>query len=176
MASLPRAAAERIASVLANGHAVVVGDADGADAAVQRRLRDAGASAVTVFCSAGRCRANLGVWPLREFSPPPGARGFQVHAAKDRGMALAADFGLMVWDGRSFGTLLNVLRLCRAGKPCVVIEASPPRTRTFRSMADWDAILQGMDARMRSGLRERATAEEWNGAPPPAPPPQPLLL
>ena len=57
-------------------------------------------------------------------------------------MAVAADFGLMIWDGKSPGTVLNVLRLLRAGKAAVLIHGSAA-SFTLKSTQDWDAFLAG---------------------------------
>ena len=38
-------------------------------------------------------------------------------------MSEEASFGLMIWDGESAGTLMNVLRLIKRNKNVVVFEA-----------------------------------------------------
>lgn len=40
--------------------------------------------------------------------------------AKDKEMAKDADYGLMLWDAASAGTLSNVIELIKEGKKCVV--------------------------------------------------------
>ena len=167
---LPEEAVRRLFNVVDRGHSVLVGDADGVDLAVQGFLRDLGHRDVTVFHASGRCRNNLGNWPGRAISPPPSARGYAFHAAKDREMADAAEFGLMFWDGRSNGTVLNVLRLVRTGKPSVLVDVPAGRTLTIGRPAEWDAFLAGLDPSFRAALRSRATREEWEAAPPPAAP------
>ncbi|NBB81934.1 MAG: hypothetical protein GVY28_00860 [Alphaproteobacteria bacterium] len=160
VARLPAAALARLDTIVRRGLPVVVGDAAGADRAVQARLNEAGHAGVTVFCSGDRPRHNLGDWPIRTVAPPPGARGFQVHAAKDRDMAAAADVGLMIWDGRSPGTLLNVLRLMAADKRAVVIDTAADRILTLHGWSDWDALLASCPADVRAAIGKRATPEE----------------
>jgi adenine-specific DNA-methyltransferase len=162
IAHLPAQARDRLDNVVASGAAVVVGDAAGADAIVQRHLLDAGYRAVEIFASEGRPRHNLGDWPVRAVSAEGARSGYGFFAAKDRAMAEAADFGLMIWDGKSPGTVLNILRLLGRTKKAVLIEAPDGRTTTFRDAADWRAFLDGRDARLRADLRKRATAAEWN--------------
>lgn len=161
---LPELARERLANVVANGHQVVVGDAAGADKAVQKFLMDASYGKVTVFCSGDKPRNNLGAWQLRPVEAPKNAKGFGFFAAKDREMARVADFGLMIWDGKSPGTVLNVLRLIRAGKKAVLLDLPQELSRSFKNAEDWDAFLAQCSSELRQDLRERATPEEWQPA------------
>jgi adenine-specific DNA-methyltransferase len=157
---LSEGAKERINNVMDKNHDIVVGDANGADKAVQKFLHEAGYRKVAVYCSGDRPRNNLGQWSLHSVTPPKAAKGFQFYAAKDREMAVAADFGLMIWDGKSPGTVLNVLRLLRAGKAAVLIHGSAA-SFTLKSTQDWDAFLAGCSDELRTELHDRATPEEW---------------
>jgi predicted Rossmann fold nucleotide-binding protein DprA/Smf involved in DNA uptake len=53
---------ERLNNIIGNAFRIVVGDAAGADKAVQKYLLDASYPHVTVFCSGDRPRNNLGLW------------------------------------------------------------------------------------------------------------------
>ena len=108
---LPSEVKKRLDNVVVSGHRVIVGDANGADKAVQKHFHDIHYDKVTVFCSGASPRNNLGTWLTHHVDAPKNAKGFQFYAAKDREMAREADFGLMIWDGKSPGTVLNVLRL-----------------------------------------------------------------
>lgn len=155
-------ARDRLTNIVAGGFAIIVGDAAGADEAFQRHLAAVAYDQVTVFCSGSRCRHNLAAWPTRRVEAPSSAKGFQFYAAKDRAMAREADFGLMLWDGKSPGTILNVLRLIGAGKKAVLLTVPETRTTTFKTVADWQAFLAACDAALRSALQERATPDEWD--------------
>lgn len=157
---LPPEVKERLDNVIASGFPVVVGDASGADKAVQQHLHDAAYGKVTVFCS-GAPRNNVGLWPTWTVDAPKHAKGFQFHAAKDREMAREADFGLMVWDGKSPGTVLNVLRLVRVGKIAVLFSMPDKRAINIKGQADWDGFLSRCSADLVHDLRERATPDEW---------------
>lgn len=113
----------RLDRIIQKGLRVVVGDANGANNAVQRYLARKGYENVTVFCMRGECRSNVGNWPMREISAPPSARGFDYFSTKDRVMVEEADYGLMLWDGRSRGTLTNIVDLVRQGRAVVVYVA-----------------------------------------------------
>lgn len=158
---LPPQAKERLNNVMKSGHRVIVGDANGADKAVQKHLSDAGYDNVTIFCSGENPRNNLGRWPIHNVSPPKDARGFQFHAAKDREMAREADFGLMIWDSKSVGTVLNVLRLVRAGKIAVLINVPDKETINIKSAAQWEELLSRVSPSLIADLRDRATPDEW---------------
>ena len=81
-------------------------------------------------------------------------------------MARRADYGLMIWDGVSPGTFLNVLRLAIVASPCVIYDTMRGRVATTYKVADWRAMLElaGTDvaraviARMTPGEREALTA------------------
>jgi len=158
---LPAQVTDRLDNIIGNGHRVVVGDANGADKAVQKHFSEASYRDVTVFCSGGQPRNNLGAWPVHSVVPPKGAKGFQFYAAKDREMAQEADFGLMIWDGKSPGTVLNVLRLIRAGKKAILMNLPERTGTTFKSANEWVEFLSGCSPDLRADLHKRATPEEW---------------
>ncbi len=161
LSSLSAQVQERLNNVIDSGHHVIVGDANGADKAVQKHLSDAGYDKVTVFCSGDQPRNNLGHWRTHNVTPPKSANGFQFYAAKDREMAREADFGLMIWDSKSAGTVLNVLRLVRAGKIAVLINVPHKTTLNIKSPAQWNEFLSRCSPELRADLQERATPDEW---------------
>ena len=64
-------------------------------------------------------------------------------------MAEIADFGLMAWDGKSTGTLSNVLELLRRGKYSVVFIHKAGQFVTIKKTDDIEDLLTIMtdDAR-----------------------------
>ncbi|MDO6967108.1 hypothetical protein [Rhizobium alvei] len=117
---LPSEFVERLEGLVASKLAVIIGDANGVDKAVQKLLHQRGLSSVTVFCAGSEPRNNLGSWPVKRiFSEAvPGTREY--FTAKDLAMAADAEVGLMLWDAKSTGTLSNVLELMKHRKKCVV--------------------------------------------------------
>ncbi len=111
---------QRLDRIIEGGLAVLIGDANGADKAVQVYLAERQYPAVTVFCMANTCRNNAGGWPTRQIQAPRAARGFALYALKDAAMAAEASHGFMLWDGESKGTLNNIVSLVTIGKPVVV--------------------------------------------------------
>jgi len=125
---------------------VLVGDASGADKAMQRQLADWGYRNVLVYFVGSRPRNNEGAWETRNVPTPPGARGFDFYSVKDRAMAESAECGLMLWDGESRGTLANVRVLAEAGKPVAVYVAPARRFINVLSMSDYAALVPGQEA------------------------------
>lgn len=152
---------ERLNNIVDKGHRVIVGDANGADKAIQKHLSAVGYDNVTVFYSGDYPRNNLGQWRTQNVRPPKSAKGYQYYAAKDREMAQQADFGLMIWDSKSAGTVLNALRLIRAGKVVVLVNLRDKSTINIKSQAQWDEFLARCSAKLLADLRKRATRDEW---------------
>jgi hypothetical protein len=141
---LPAEVRSRLDTMIEKGFQILVGDANGADKAVQRYLADKSYQNVLVHCMKDHCRNNVGQWPTREVDAPRGARGFDYYSLKDRAMADAAEYGLMLWDGKSKGTVNNVVNLSRDRKPVVVYVATTKQFRTIKSPDDLrDLLAQG---------------------------------
>ena len=113
-----------------------VGDANGADRALQAHLAGRGYERVVVYSVAGLLRNNVGRWQVRSVDAPRGARGFALYSAKDLQMANDASFGFMLWDGKSRGTLDNVRNLLAHGKPVAVHLGPASRFVSLKSTDD----------------------------------------
>jgi hypothetical protein len=111
---------ERLDKIIQKRLPILIGDASGADKAVQQYLHSKHYPSVQVFCAGNLCRNNIGNWNLRTVPTETRNRTFDFYAAKDRKMAREADIGLMIWDGKSMGTLLNVFRLIAQRKKVVI--------------------------------------------------------
>ena len=138
---LPDDVRRRINKMIDKGLQILVGDANGADKAVQRYLADKGYLNVVVHCMESHCRNNVGQWPLHQVVAPQGAKGFDYYSVKDRVMAEAAEYGLMLWDGKSKGTINNVVSLSRRNKLVVVYVAPAKSFQTVRSFEDLKDVL-----------------------------------
>ncbi|EPM4850237.1 hypothetical protein ACTIRA_000708 [Vibrio parahaemolyticus] len=106
----------RLQHIIESGFNIIVGDADGVDTSIQEYLRQAAYNNVTVYCTGGQPRNNVGRWPVKDItsSAKKGTRAF--FTAKDLAMTNDCDFGLMVWDAKSTGTLSNAIELLKLGK------------------------------------------------------------
>ncbi len=132
---------KRLDQIIEKNLRVLLGDANGADKAVQAYFAECGYQNVELFCSAGNCRNNLGPWKVRSVVAPHSRKDFEFFTAKDIAMAEEADVGFMLWDGESSGTIVNAARLIAAGKPVVVYVGPEKRFLTIRSKSDFEVLL-----------------------------------
>lgn len=157
---LPEPVIARIGAMVTAEHGVLVGDAPGADAEAQSLLAGYGYEHVGVFHAGNEPRNNLGDWAAYHWPAPDGAEGYAFHAEKDREMARRADYGLMIWDGVSPGTCLNMLRLAAAGSPCIVYDTMRSMKFTLRSIPDWHEVLRGAGRDVLRQVDARMTDQE----------------
>lgn len=127
----------RLRNIMRQSFQVVLGDANGVDKAVQSFLHESGYRHVEIFSSGGRCRNNVGAWPVRAVAVPADVSGRDFYTVKDRKMAAEAHFGLVLWDGKSPGSLENIVELVNQGKPVLVFLS--PR-QTFHSVTTGEAL------------------------------------
>lgn len=132
---------ERLNTILDKGFTILIGDANGADKAVQRHLAAREYRNVIVHCMADHCRNNVGDWPTHQVTAPKGARGFAYFSAKDQVMVDESAYGLMLWDGESKGTLNSVLNMIRQHKPVAVYLAPHKMFQNLRSVDDVADLL-----------------------------------
>ena len=124
---------------------ILVGDANGADKAVQRYLAEKGYRNVIVHSMAKNCRNNVADWPTRQVMAPKGVRGFTYYATKDQAMVDDAAYGLMLWDGESKGTLNSVINMIRQDKLVVVYLAPRKAFQNIRCVDDVVDLLSKCD-------------------------------
>ncbi|MGC2528480.1 MAG: hypothetical protein WA639_12080 [Candidatus Acidiferrum sp.] len=165
---------ERIDNIVDKGLAVIVGDANGIDKAVQRYLDERRYRNVTVFCMEGGCRNNVGQWPMEKIAAAdPSRRDFAYYSTKDRAMVDEADYGLMLWDGKSRGTLRSIIDLVRHSKPVIAYVAPANSFYTLRQSDDIaemlshvdPAALQGIEAELRSSAMAGGSGRKSDSLP-----------
>lgn len=137
----------RLDNIISKGFRVLVGDANGADRATQAYLLEKGYENVVVYCTETTCRNNLAGWQVKSI-PFAGDKkgGFKFYTAKDDAMAEDADFGLMLWDGKSKGTLRNILNLAERSKKTVVYFSPDRRFLTVSCLDEVKTLLTLCDA------------------------------
>ena len=77
----------RLNSILDGRLSILIGDASGADKAIQKYLYNKQYDLVEVFCAGGVCRNNLGGWQVRRIPADGHRQGFGFYATKDRAMS-----------------------------------------------------------------------------------------
>lgn len=155
---------ERLSNIVDLGFNIVVGDADGADSSIQQALSELGAEKVTVYCAGSRPRNNIGSWIVHTVTSDaePGTRKF--FTAKDLEMAGAADFGLMLWDTKSTGTLSNVLELLRLNRKSTVFINKNKQFINVKSAADLDTLIDTMSETARHKAEDKIGLAKKVGA------------
>lgn len=173
--ALPPAIKERIDNIVEKQLPIVIGDASGADTATQKYLAEKGYGNVTVFCT-GSCRNNIGNWGTRIIHANTGESLRVPHEAKDKKMAEVAHFGFMAWDGKSQGTLNNVINLLSENKKSVVFFEPDKTLYTVGDAKGLSALMSKCDKRhlalfdQKLGLQRRLeqlqTSQEFAAAAP----------
>jgi len=120
ISSLTSEIESRLYSIYEKGLRVLVGDADGIDTAVQKYFSQMGYRNVIVYASNGKARNNLGNWTVKAVPVHDNVRGFDFYAMKDKAMANVADYGFMIWNGKSKGTFNNIMNLLNRNKKVLV--------------------------------------------------------
>lgn len=133
---LDSVAIDRLTTICKNQLDIIVGDCYGVDSAVQRFCANLPYNKVTVFASNGKVRNNIGHWPVQSIPVESSLKGFEFHRQKDIAMAKDANFGFMIWDGKSKGTYQNIITLLDMKKP-VAVYLSQSKT-LFRLKPDDD--------------------------------------
>jgi hypothetical protein len=137
---------ERLDDLISRGCTILIGDANGADKALQTYLAEKHYASVIVFCME-ECRNNVGAWPTRKIQPPPGSKGFSYYAAKDFVMSDEAHCGVMLWDAKSKGTLQNIFNLVGAGKRALVYFAPTQEFHALGNQQELQTLLARCEKR-----------------------------
>lgn len=135
----------RLENIVQKGLTIVTGDANGADKAMQSCLRELGYSEVTVYFVGAAPRNNVGNWPTRNVIVDAKLQGREFYAQKDREMARVADLGFVLWDGKSSGSVQNMLWLVAQKKTVVVYYAPEKQFYNFRSENELVDLLSSCD-------------------------------
>jgi hypothetical protein len=136
--------ASKLDELISKGCQVFVGDANGADKAVQEHFANRGYEHVLVYCM-DECRNNIGNWPTRNVASLSSRRDFAYYAANDHAMAEDAKCGIMLWDGKSKGTLNNIQHLITAGKKTLVYLSAERAFHKIVNEQELDALLERCD-------------------------------
>jgi len=134
---------ERLKNIYTKNYTVIVGDASGVDCAVQRFFSNHNYRDVIVYASEGKARNNIGNWDVHSVDVPIRSRGFDYYAVKDMAMANDADYGFMIWNGESKGTLNNIINLLNLDKKSIVYLTT---NKEFYSIDGIDELQELVDS------------------------------
>lgn len=122
---------QRLDNIVEKGYVVLVGDANGVDKAVQQYLFNKNYRNVFVYCVGEECRNNVGQWNTRWVKEPSKVKDFHYYKIKDLEMIRDTDYGFMIWDTKSKGTLNNIVNLLRENKMVILYISKDLKTRNF---------------------------------------------
>lgn len=134
----------RINNIVDSNYQVIVGDANGVDSSIQRYLESKQTKSVVIYCSGENPRNNFGHWLTEKIQTnvAPGTRAF--FTAKDIRMAEDCDYGLMVWDTKSTGTLSNAIELLKRKKISLVYINKAKKFLKVKEVSDLEKLVSYM--------------------------------
>jgi hypothetical protein len=121
ISKLPISAIKKIDNIINRNFTVLIGDAKGIDLQVQKYLFKKMYDNVIVYFAGSEIRNNVGNWKTKEINNNSNKKGRELYTLKDIEMAKDADYGLMIWDGLSPGTLNNIKEMKSRNKRFYVI-------------------------------------------------------
>lgn len=113
---LPMSVMKKIDSIISKHFMILIGDAKGIDLVVQKYLFKKKYENVQVYYAGDNIRHNVGDWETKEILAKNNEKGRDLYTLKDVEMAKESDYGLMVWDGESKGTLNNIQLMNKLNK------------------------------------------------------------
>lgn len=141
---------ERLHNIYSSQMTVIVGDANGIDKAIQEYFFRLGYQNVFVYASQGKARCNIGSWNVENVEVEKKLKGFDFYAAKDIRMAEEADYGFMIWNGKSKGTLNNVINLINRNKKTLIYFTPGNEFYLVKSFVDIESIISQCEGETRS--------------------------
>lgn len=148
----------KLNNICEKNYDILVGDADGIDSSIQKFLSEKEYKNVTVFASKGIARNNYGDWKIENVKVDENVTGFDFYATKDLEMARNTDIGFMIWNGKSKGTLNNMINLLNLEKEVILYYVINKKFYQFRQMTDLDKFLNAnvkIDSKLKKLLPKR---------------------
>ncbi|EIT7145709.1 hypothetical protein L2778_003568 [Vibrio vulnificus] len=150
----------RLQHIVESGYEVMLGDADGVDSSIQHFFLDRQYKNVTVYCTGGVPRNNHGRWKVKSIDTDAkkGTRAY--FTAKDIAMANDCDFGLMIWDSKSTGTLNNAIELLKQNKKSRVFVNKAKEFVRITSAEELESLIEYMSEFALKKANEKLKVED----------------
>lgn len=157
----------RLQNIVDKQFSVIIGDANGADKALQKYFSEIHYKNVVVFCSGNSCRNNLGNWNIKHVFVDLNLKGRDFYTQKDKEMAAEADYGFVLWDGKSPGSLNNILELLKKNKKALVYFSPDREFFLVSKLEDAQILLAKCDqaslTKISSKIKLSSTIQEIEG-------------
>jgi hypothetical protein len=147
----------RLDNMIENQLTIITGDANGADRAMQAYLAERRYENVMIYFVGEAPRNNVGQWPTKHVVGDDRLSGRDFYAQKDRAMSKIADFGFVLWDGKSSGSAQNMLWLLQEGKKAVVYFAPDKHFYNLKTQSDLIELLAKCDDEVLDELNRKVT-------------------
>jgi hypothetical protein len=145
---------EQLENLISRRCTILIGDANGADKAMQKFFAEQNYRNVIVFCM-DHFRNNLGSWETRTLKVGHSRKDFAYYSIKDKEMAREAKCGFMLWDGESKGTLRNIFELISAQKAVLVYLAPAKKFFRLSTEQELEAMLSHCDSAIIENLKHQ---------------------
>lgn len=142
--NLDKQVLDRIDNIISLNYKIIVGDAYGVDSSIQYYIHSKKYLNSVVYCSGDNARNNLAGWPTQNIHSKyePGTRAY--YTEKDLQMAKDCDYGLMVWDTKSTGTLSNTVELLSQKKISLVFVNKEKKFYKVKNPDDLELLISLM--------------------------------
>ena len=128
------------------GYNILIGDRIGADKEIQKLLAENGYPLVTVYFSGDRPCINLGNWTTKNVASNKYLSDFERQKLKDNQMAMDCNYGYMLLQSQTKGTMANINKLLEQNKTCHVKmynkNGSYSRSATIKNENDLEWITR----------------------------------
>lgn len=131
----------RIDNLINLNFTILLGDANGVDKSVQTYLFSKNYNNIFIFCVNNFCRNNIGGWEVKDIKYKSSIKDYKYYSSKDIEMAKEADYGFMIWDGESKGTLSNIVNLIKLSKKVLVYFSPLRRFYEIKNFDDLSAMV-----------------------------------
>lgn len=120
--------ANALDSLMAEKAQILIGDCWGFDDAAQEYFESKEYGNIRVYCSGDKPRRNRGPWPVEALCIKRDIphSGYSCQSEKDIMMAMAADMGLIAWDGFSREPFIDVIMLLAQSKEVLLFLPNQP--------------------------------------------------
>lgn len=135
---------KRIDNIIFSNFHILIGDAIGVDASIQKILNEKNYRNVTVFYAGDSPRHNIGDWQVRGVESKHKKNTRLYFTAKDLVMAKKCDYGLMVWDSKSTGTLSNVYEILTQNKRSLIFVNKFQKFYTVSDSSSFERLISVM--------------------------------
>lgn len=156
---------DRLQNIINCDFTIIVGDANGVDKQVQQYCYSQNYNNVKVFSSNGKVRNNIGQWKVEIVEVEKNKKGFDFYAAKDLAMAKTADYGFMIWNGKSKGTFNNIGNLLKLNKKVLMYFIPEKKFFTLNSITDIDDLVFNSNAAIKDTCTELMNSTEQMSLP-----------